>query len=160
MADESIALRGEGVERLGQGDPHRVERAAEVADLVAAARIHRGVEVALRELAGRRRQALDAGGDQAGDQEADQRRDEHRDDQRGEALPASACRADRTSSGRSEIDSSTPWMPWTPTSCTATSVRSLGQIGIDVEVAVEGRRDRLPPTADRVDVEARRRPPG
>ena len=52
---EAVALRRERVERLGEGDAHRVERPAEVADLVAPARVERLVEMALGELVRRRR---------------------------------------------------------------------------------------------------------
>ena len=150
---QPVALGGERVERLGEGDPHRIERPPEIADLVSAARIHGRVEVALGELTGRRGEPLDPGGDQARDQEADQAGDQDRDDRAPSAAGRrSAWRAERTSSGRSEIDSSTPCTPWLETSWTATIVRSFGLVGADVEVAVERGRHGLGPAPDRGDV--------
>ena len=67
-----VAVGGEDAEALLQRGAHRVQRAGEVADLVAAAALQRRVEGAGGHLAGGAREAGDAVGDADRDQEADE----------------------------------------------------------------------------------------
>ena len=77
-----VAVGGEDAEALLQRGPHRVEGAGEVADLVRAGDVERGVEGAARHLAGGAGEADDAVGDRDRDQEAGEDADHHRRDQR------------------------------------------------------------------------------
>ena len=85
---EPVALGGEHAEGLAELLAHRVERAAQVADLVAAAGRQWRVEVAGRHLLRRASQPPHPDRDQRGDHEADQDPDRNRDQQRPEAIAA------------------------------------------------------------------------
>ena len=89
---EPVALLAQGAERLAQGAAHRLQRPAEVGDLVApAGALERLVELALADPRGALGEPLDPRGDRARDQERDQDRDR-------DARPPSAVRRSPRSS--------------------------------------------------------------
>ena len=151
---ETVALGGERVEGLGEGDPHRVERPAEVADLIPPARVHRGVEMSFGELAGGGGEPLDPRGDQAGDEEADQPSDQHRDDQRRQPLPGQCVERRLDLLGALRDRQQHPGDALVADDDDGDHRPVPGQVRVDVEIPLERRRDGAAVAADRVDVEA------